>query len=1479
MDINGNPIIDTDSGRKKTINIVEFPVEGISTTFNGDVLTNQTTFVNNQEFVTKLYVDSQVGMNPFDQDLNTTDAVTFSSVNATTLTQAGIPVLTESIYSNSTGVIEGGLTTLADPDTVSITGGTGIINYNDIITSVSWNPITSGPLTVPINFVYVDVAGAISINQIPPTAEKMRSDIFLSAISVEGGIITDILHPPMPLENQAQTIYDFARSLGIFNVAANIFTFNGANMNIDKSGLGKIFSIGANFQNVGGRYDPSVVEQPILTIAPFRYSAQSPAGIGPEVTVIDSANYDLNGVITPITGPTNTWQIQYIYMNVNNDIQIEYGQTISYTSIEQALDAIGIEDHIKTVQSNGYLLRGYLVLKKDTTDLSNTTDNRFVEAGRFGSSSISGGTSSFTDLQTAYNNSLTKPQIVTTALGSVQIKNGDVDDTLTQFEVLDNSNASVFSVTADGKVNTIDGNILPSYSEASTGVIEGGHLTLAGGVGTSPNFNISAGKGIITNKTTGVVTEVSWDAQTPVTPLPTYNGILTWVHIDANGDLTYSDNPPSDADDRNEIDIGVLVHTGLPPTNLDAVNNEQSVVTFPANQLRDLMNALGFINIEGNLPSSPGGLKISKSEGKILAHGSNHANDELDPHRLTLAAIDTTIGTGINVFQYRFQDGTSSDLTLTDFDFNLRDTGTFPGGTIGTQKWGLAYVFSFTSNALKIQPTQEEYNTVELAEADIGSASFTIEPSIKTNGLLIGYIVHRGGGIDLADPADALFLSAGKFGAGTGGGVLGGTQNLQSVYDNSTTQPQITVDDANNGLVLQNGQALDTDNVLEVKDISTATTFSVSGAGDVDAVTYKESSVSGTIARTIGSGASMVISNEPLAGGLMDSGGNNNILYGQCAGESITSADNNTCIGNDSGTKIVVNNNSTFVGQGSGLFMTGGGNTAVGQSCLKGVDGDSGGQFNVAIGQSALTSLTTADDCVAVGQGSLLEVTTGRRNVGVGRYSGRYITTGFSNTCLGYNSGPNTGFGTSNYNIAIGRDAKNTNGTSNQMMIGGIGVTAISEIVPGVTDTTTDLGSSTLKFKDAHLAGEVYAGNLTTTEDIVHIGSGAGGGVTPQATNTVAIGTDAGSTGQGIQSVAIGNGAGETDQQTLSVAIGNVAGRNNQKTGAVAVGHAAGRDTQASYAVAIGYLAGLTSQKTGAVAIGQDAGLTTQASKAVAIGYQAGNNDQKASAVAIGDNAGLTTQGLSAVSIGAFSGITTQGLSAVCIGNLAGNYNQGVSIGKNSGKGALALNDDPDYGLPPDSVAIGVDAFLGTQELAGDVDGSAAVRITPGFWVGNGTNIIRDPSVNTGFDATHSLGYCSTNGEIVKSTITPVTSFAPTFIAIGANFTQSLNTSSYTIQGKLVTFNFSLSFSKTSSSSGDVAILLPFISLYDAPVTISRVSQITYADRLTGMIEAGQQAITLYSETKGGTNTEVIATDVTLTTTGTISGSVQYFIA
>jgi hypothetical protein len=117
------------------------------------------------------------------------------------------------------------------------------------------------------------------------------------------------------------------------------------------------------------------------------------------------------------------------------------------------------------------------------------------------------------------------------------------------------------------------------------------------------------------------------------------------------------------------------------------------------------------------------------------------------------------------------RNGNSGTLDQFDIIATIKDDGTnYPGTTFtNPDNWGVQRVFSFTSNALKIQPAQVGYPTAEEAIAGIDTEGFIIEPSIAANGLLIGYIVLEKAMTDLAN---ATFIQAGKF--GTGGGGSGG---------------------------------------------------------------------------------------------------------------------------------------------------------------------------------------------------------------------------------------------------------------------------------------------------------------------------------------------------------------------------------------------------------------------------------------------------------------------------------------------------------------------------------------------------------------------------------------------------------------------------------------------------------------------------------------------------------------------------------
>lgn len=304
-----------------------------------------------------------------------------------------------------------------------------------------------------------------------------------------------------------------------------------------------------------------------------------------------------------------------------------------------------------------------------------------------------------------------------------------------------------------------------STTPDSTGVLMGGLLTV--NVDTT-KFDIEDGTGIIFNPSTQVKTSVSWSGLTAQSTA--YAGILTYVSISSGGAVVYNTSKVTNAQTRSQIFLGVLVH--VDGTNIDVTNDEQVVLLNYVNSIRDLSEALGFINISGNTMSSAAtALTILKSSGMMFKFGANWVGDESNPHVVSLATIDTS---GSGIFQYRFQDGTSSALTLTDMIPNIKDDGTaYPGTTYANDRYGATRVYSFTSNNLKLQAPQYEYKKAEDAIDGILTEGYVTEPSLLENGMLIGFIITKGDTTDLSDEKDAVFISAGKLGAISSGGGSG----------------------------------------------------------------------------------------------------------------------------------------------------------------------------------------------------------------------------------------------------------------------------------------------------------------------------------------------------------------------------------------------------------------------------------------------------------------------------------------------------------------------------------------------------------------------------------------------------------------------------------------------------------------------------------------------------------------------------------
>ena len=309
--------------------------------------------------------------------------------------------------------------------------------------------------------------------------------------------------------------------------------------------------------------------------------------------------------------------------------------------------------------------------------------------------------------------------------------------------------------------------------------------------------------------------------------------------------------------------------------------------------------------------------------------------------------------------------------------------------------------------------------------------------------------------------------------------------------------------------------------------------------------------------------------------------GTSNFRAGVNAGNSIESGGNyNVAVGDEAGTAITTGDENTVLGYRSGdAITTGTKNTALGAESLS---ADTLGSNSVAIGRAALANqnFTSATDVynTAVGARAGVEVTTGVQNTLIGGLAGDAITTGVSN-------------------VAVGYKALTTN-------VDGDGLTAI-----GFEALENFEPSDGLRYTVAvgYQAGKA----CTAGGDNIFVGGQAGLAVT-DGNNNVAIGKLALSTNvQGDRNVAVGhealkvaNPSGDVDTNNTAVGynagaavttgtkntlIGGDAGSSlNSGADNVFVGYRAGTNTDAQ-------LTGTENVIIGSLAYGSSGGGSTAA--------------------------------------------------------------------------------------------------------------------------------------------------------------------------------------------------------------------------------------------------------------------------------------------
>lgn len=398
-----------------------------------------------------------IGDNTNTASLETLDKALVGLSNVDNTSDANKPISIAGMASNSTGVKTGGVISIGTggagvATTFTIASGVGMVVDNTTIPAtlinVSWSAKTDVVVTnigtQPLTFVAIDSAGNVIQQATDFSGLEHRLYIVIgSVIHTNLTTVTAVNQAQhLAISPQAQ-LNDLFQSLAGFNITGNIFSANGANLNINKS-AGEIFKQGANYATSAN--NPNIVITASLTAGTFRYNNQTGNASG-ILSAIDPNNYDLAGVTTAVS--VNKFTIQRIFLFSSNLLAIQRGQ-IEYNSLAEAKASIQTETFVvnPSIIPNG-VLRAYLIVRQGTTALNSATSAFFLEAPKFGGTAGVGGLSVST-LQNAYDNSIS-PEILTDATrGALTVKRGSGADTDLVLEVLNGAGTVTSSVDGNG---------------------------------------------------------------------------------------------------------------------------------------------------------------------------------------------------------------------------------------------------------------------------------------------------------------------------------------------------------------------------------------------------------------------------------------------------------------------------------------------------------------------------------------------------------------------------------------------------------------------------------------------------------------------------------------------------------------------------------------------------------------------------------------------------------------------------------------------------------------------------------------------------------------------------------------------------------------------------------------------------------------------------------------------------------------------
>ena len=382
---------------------------------------------------------------------------------------------------NITGVVSGTVVSVnaGDNTTFDVAAGTYFVldPFTDPM-NPTFTPVTlAGQVgiamtgTAPFTYVYADINGDIQQQTSEWTAEQVRDNAILAIVVRENGVnISAVSENQIFARGAAYLAVDQARAIGGVNIAGNHFTPNGANLQIDRSS-GETFGLSINA--AASQKTPNNIIRSGDTALTFDIIYSNGAGGFTEITGQTNMNvtqYD-NGTGTLATIPNNRFvNHRWLYFASVNRCVLQFGSTIYNTIAEaennrlaEAFQNVGlaVDDNTRTIMS----------LAQGATDLSDLSDARFNNTGKFGFGTGGGGsvTGGIGDV-TSNTASVTSTAIVTFAdtSGKLVGESG---------VLIDGSNNVTGAASYNGVALTTGGSATNFLNE------QGNYVAVAGGSG------------------------------------------------------------------------------------------------------------------------------------------------------------------------------------------------------------------------------------------------------------------------------------------------------------------------------------------------------------------------------------------------------------------------------------------------------------------------------------------------------------------------------------------------------------------------------------------------------------------------------------------------------------------------------------------------------------------------------------------------------------------------------------------------------------------------------------------------------------------------------------------------------------------------------------------------------------------------------------------------------------------------------------